>query len=126
MLLIPVRVDRSPIHGLGVFTLQPIPAGTPVWRFQPGFDQRFASHLLAQLPEPAQQHIHHYAYLDAPSGDWILNGDLSIFLNHSPNPNTGSPNASSPTTLTVALRDIQPGEELTCNYHSFDASRASL
>jgi uncharacterized protein len=126
MLLIPVRADRSPIHGLGVFALQPIPAGTPVWRFQPGFDQRFPTHLLPQLPEPAQRHVHHYAYLDATSGDWILNGDLAIFLNHSPQPNTGCPNASGPASQTVALRDIEAGEELTCNYPSFDASRTSL
>jgi SET domain-containing protein len=126
MLLIPVRADRSPIHGLGVFTLHPIPAGTPVWRFQPGFDQRFPSHLLTQLPEPAQRHIHHYAYLDAASGDWILNGDLAVFLNHSCNPNTGCPKASNSATQTIALRDIQTGEELTCDYHAFDASRSSL
>lgn len=38
MLLVRVRVDRSPIHGLGVFAAEPIARGTDVWRFTPGFD----------------------------------------------------------------------------------------
>lgn len=41
VLLIPVRCDRSPLHGLGLFAVHPVPEGTPVWRFVPGFDRTF-------------------------------------------------------------------------------------
>mgnify|MGYP002622993594 CR=1 FL=1 len=35
MLLVPVRLAPSPIHGLGVFTQVAIARGTEVWRFMP-------------------------------------------------------------------------------------------
>lgn len=41
MILIPARVAASRIHGLGLFAVEPIPRGTPVWRFVPGFDPLF-------------------------------------------------------------------------------------
>ena len=46
-----------------------------------------------------------------------LCSDDARFFNHSDEPNTGS--ISNDTD--VALRDIQQGEELTCDYRTFDA-----
>jgi SET domain-containing protein len=43
--------------------------------------------------------LHHYSYLDAASGKYVF-------------------------CLDVAARDIQPGEELTCDYGEFDAEMA--
>lgn len=126
MLLIHARCDRSSIHGLGLFAIATIPAGTAVWRFIPDFDRRFSQDQVARLPEPAQRHLHHYAYFDAQAGVWVLNGDLSIFMNHSPTPNTGAPASSGPAPETLALRDIPPGGELTCDYHAFDASHKPI
>lgn len=122
MLLVAVRVDHSPIHGLGLFAASPIPAGRPVWRFEPGFDQVFDAARLAALPEPARRHLQHYGYLDASTGRWILNGDLGIFMNHASQPTTGALGETEAAAMTVALRDIAEGEELTCDYRAFDAS----
>ena len=122
MLLVPVRVDRSEIHGLGLFALKPLAAGTPVWRFEPGFDRRFSSDAFQSLPEPAQRHLQHYGYLDAVDGTWVLNGDLTIFMNHSPHPTTGAPPLGpDPAIETIALTDLAAGQELTCDYRTFDA-----
>lgn len=121
MLLIRARVDRSRIEGQGLFAVEPIPAGTPVWRFVPGFDRCFTPEEFLALPEPARAHIRHYGYLDAGRGCWVLNGDLTIFMNHASPPNTGAPGTTGAAEETVALRDIAAGEELTCDYHAFDA-----
>ncbi len=121
MLLIPARVDRSAIEGLGLFAVVPVAAGTPVWQWEPGFDRRFRPDEFAALPERARAHVRHYGYLDAGRDCWVLNGDLTIFMNHSPTPNTGAPGSLGASDATVALRDIAAGEELTCDYHAFDA-----
>ncbi len=126
MLLIHAQCDRSPIHGLGLFAVDRVPAGTPVWRFSPGFDRTFTRVEVDQLPDPARRHLLHYGYLDATAGVWVLNGDLSIFMNHSGAPNTGAPSTNGAARETLALRDIAAGDELTCDYHAFDASKKSL
>ena len=43
-------------------------------------------------------------------------------MNHSDTPNTGAPPADpAEAVMTIALRDLAAGEELTCNYFTFDA-----
>ena len=121
MILVPVVADRSAIHGLGLFATEFIPAGTPIWRFEEGFDQTFELAAFERLPEPARRHLRHYGYLDVARGRWVLNGDLGIFMNHSRLPNTGAPGVTGAADTTVALRDIAAGEELTCDYQAFDA-----
>ena len=124
MLLVPVRITASPIHGLGVFAAAAIPRGTPIWTFQPGFDREFSTVDFAELPTPAQRHLRWYAYLDIQTGHWVLGGDHTGYMNHSSQPNTGAPPAGTSPVVTVALRDIAAGEELTCDYFAFDAEAA--
>ena len=45
MLLVKTYLDKSRIHGLGVFAAQPICKGAKIWRFVYGFD-RFYTCLL--------------------------------------------------------------------------------
>ena len=52
MLLVPVRVDRSSIHGMGIFALQPIKKNTRVWQFTPGFEPRSKHTRTASGPLP--------------------------------------------------------------------------
>lgn len=124
MLLIPTRVAPSRIHGLGLFTLEFVPAGTPVWRFEPGFDHAFSPAAVEALPEPARRHVQWFGYRRAADGCWVLSGDHACFMNHATPPNTGTPPDAPGASHTVALRDLEPGEELTCDYHAFDAEAA--
>jgi len=125
MILVRTRVAPSAIHGLGLFAIDAIPSGTPIWRFEPGFDREFSSEQFAMLPKEAQAHLRWFAYLDKTTASWVLSGDHACFMNHSPEPNTGaSPNATPPV-ITVARHNIAPGEELTCNYRDFDAEAGS-
>jgi SET domain-containing protein len=124
MMLLQIRVGPSAIHGLGLFAVEAAPRGTPVWRFEPGFDRVFTVARMVAFPEGARAHLRWFAFFSRDDGSATLSGDHSCFMNHSPTPNTGAPpDATSPVT-TVALRDIAAGEELTCDYFAFDADAA--
>lgn len=121
MMLIKTRVAPSAIHGLGLFAVNAVRRGTPIWKFQPGFDQVFSAEQSAALPPLTQQHLQWFAYLSRAEGGWILSGDHACFMNHSGTPNTGADAGGPPPVVTVALRDIAAGEEITCDYFAFDA-----
>lgn len=124
MLLIAVRVKPSAIHGLGLFTVDRIPRRTPIWRLEPGFDQEIGAANFSSLPEVTQSHIRWFAWKHRETAHWILSGDHACFMNHDPHPNTGLL-PGDPGPVTRALRDLLPGEELTCDYREFDAEVAS-
>lgn len=115
MLLIPTRLAPSPIHGLGLFAAEPVPRGTPMWRFQEGLDLLFPAAAAAALPEPARRYLRRYAY-ETPQwpGMLVLHFDDSRFINHSDDPNTDNTG-----DVAVAKRDIAAGEEITCDYGEF-------
>jgi len=121
MMLIPTRVAPSGIHGLGLFAVSVVPAGTPVWRFLPGFDHAFSPQGFAALPELARAHTRWFCFVSRENGHVILSGDHACFINHSITPNTGAPLKGPAPVTTLALRDIQAGEEITCNYYDYDA-----
>ena len=120
MMLVPVRVGPSHIHGQGRHAVVPIPAGTPVWRFEAGFDRAFDDASVDALPSVTAAHVRWFSFRDGPRGPWILSGDHACFMNHDPHPNTGAPPGSGEPIVTVALRDIAAGEEITCDYLAFD------
>jgi uncharacterized protein len=121
MMLVRTRVAPSAIHGLGLFAVEPIPKGTPVWRLAPGFDREVPAREVAALPPLAQEHTRWFSWVNRDNGRAVLSGDHACFMNHSPTPNTGMAPDAAPADTTVALRDIAAGEELTCDYFAFDA-----
>jgi len=121
MMLIETRVRPSKIHGLGLHAVNFIPRGTPVWRFERGFDHDFSPAQFSTLPLLAQKHARWFCFVSKSNGHVILSGDHACFINHSLAPNTGVP-ADAPTPIvTIALRDIAAGEEILCNYFDYDA-----
>ena len=119
-MLVKTKVAPSGIHGLGLFAMEFTPQGTPIWRFQPGFDHDFSPEEYAALPALAREHTRWFCFMRS-DGHVILSGDHACFINHSPNSNTGAPPHPAPPVTTVALRDIAAGEEITCNYFAYDA-----
>ena len=89
-----VQTGESPIHGTGVFTNEAIPAGSPigVTHIRKTFEQNGNTY---KAPFPAK----------------VLGG-----YNHSENPNVIEVDNGDHIVM-VALRDIQPGEELVSNYN---------
>ena len=122
MLLVSANVRPSPIHGLGCFTNERIAKGQVVWQFDPRLDLQIAASDLTVLPPPVQEFLRMYAYLEVCDGQpvYTLCGDHARHMNHAEAANLLSVNSQTDT----ALRDIEAGEELTCNYHEFDLDGA--
>ena len=107
MLLVKTRVDKSSIHGVGLFACEPIAKGTQIWEMHALIDIAMEPADLEQLPEPALSLIKRLAYFDKSSNKYILSADGAQYMNHADKPNIRD---------DVAVRDIAAGEELTENY----------
>jgi uncharacterized protein len=121
MLLVDTELRPSPIHGTGVFSRQFIPAGAVVWTFAPGFDLEIDPPEVERLAPPARDQFLKYSYLDVFTGKYVLCFDDGRFFNHSDAPNVMDGATPETAQSSVAIRDILPGEELTCDYRTFDA-----
>jgi hypothetical protein len=120
MLLIDASLRPSPISGLGCFTNEPIRRGDIVWIFDERIDVRLPVDELAALPKATQAFFHKYGYVEVLDGrrTVTLCGDHAKHMNHSDAPNLV--NSDDGLDGNIAARDIRAGEELTCDYYSFD------
>jgi SET domain-containing protein len=114
MLLIKTYLDKSPIHGIGVFAAEFIRKGTKIWRFVEGFDQFYSPKQFAKLPKAAREYIRQYGY--RVDGEILFTADNDHHMNHSEEPNTYLRNG-----YAIARCNIRQGEEITNDYREFDA-----
>ena len=115
MLLVKAYLDKSRIHGLGVFAAQPICKGAKIWRFVYGFDRFYTRKRLAKLPKAARDYINLHGY--QWKNEILLSMDYDTFMNHSENPNTDFHNG-----FVIARSNIRKGEEITNDYRAFEAA----
>jgi len=108
--MVTTYLKQSEIHGWGVFAKEKIAKGTLMWEFAPGFDLELK---LEDFP-PQECYIRHYGSMTEPE-IYLLCGDDARFMNHSENPNV-----SASGSQNFALRDIEPDEEIVCDYREFD------
>jgi hypothetical protein len=113
-------VQRSRIHGLGLFAREPIPKGeivaikggyileAPAWR---EVERQLGP---AEIPVAD-------GFVIAPFGTEERDGSM-IFSNHSCNPNIGVQGQ----IVFVAMRDIAAGEELTHDWATTDDDRYEM
>lgn len=120
MLLVRTKLEVSLIEGIGLFTVEPLPAGTVIWRLHPTIDLRLTAEQIDELASPCREQARKYSYREKHSGLYVLCGDDARFFNHSPSPNCLDIYNGHDEDLTVAARDIAAGEELTCDYALFD------
>jgi len=120
MLLVKTKLDISGIHGIGLFAAEFIPKNTVIWKFNRLIDLRCPEEEIEKLSESSRRQIQKYSYREKHTGLYVLCGDDARFFNHSQNPNCFDFYHDKEQDLTVALRDIKPGEELTCDYALFD------
>jgi len=118
MLLIKTYLDKSPIHGVGVFAGEFVKKGTPVWEFNPVIDMILTPEQLNELPESAREFIEEVA-IPYPFGsdNYCLSLDNAQYMNHSIDCNVA---LDSDKEADIALKDIPKGTELTVNYYKED------
>ena len=115
MLRVKTKIKSSEVNGIGLFADQFIPSGTVTWMYDHGYDPHFTMDQFDTLPEFTKETILTHGYFDHDLKLYILCSDDQRFINHSNNPNV-----FSAPTQDVASCDIQPGEELTCNYAQYE------
>ncbi|MGE5195672.1 MAG: SET domain-containing protein [Deltaproteobacteria bacterium] len=117
MLLVNASAGRSRIHGKGLIARELVPAGALVWVLKKGFDVELTKDQFEELAPIAREQVARYVYTDVATGNYILCSDDAKYMNHSDTPNTRTEG-----NQTTAIADIQPGQEITCNYYEFDAA----
>jgi len=109
------EVRPSSVHGFGGFAVRRIPRGTRIAEYvgerltEAEVDARYSD----DRPDPGHTFLFHLggdAYIDASH-----QGNESRFINHSCDPNCES-DVVDGRVYIIALRDIEPGEELTYDY----------
>jgi hypothetical protein len=100
--------------GMGVVATRKIPKGTITW-VHDELDLTLSLEQMAQLRDMFRPIFEKYAYLDG-SGKYVLCWDHGRFVNHSCQPTCMAPGFD----FEVAIRDIEPGEQLTGDYATYN------
>lgn len=111
MLLIATEV-RPSAHGLGLFTLEPIAAGAMVWIWDETTEIILPDSV--DYPPAFQRFLDTYGYVARDIG-LVVNLDNARYMNHADDPNLIERDGAN-----YAIRAIEIGEELTCDYRVFD------
>ncbi len=115
MLLVKTKIGISKIHGIGLYADQFIPKGTITWQYNPKFDVSFTEEDLKEIPPVSLKTFMSWLYFDEKQKKYVLCADNQRFINHSFNPNI-----QSTPDRDISMRDIEPGEELLCNYKDYE------
>ncbi|MGV1098243.1 SET domain-containing protein [Thiovibrio sp. JS02] len=119
MFTIDTYLDRSTVHGIGVFTGQDLAAGQVIWQFNPLVDLVFSPEKWREV----EQHIapqsfamlQRYAYKE--NGSFHLCLDNAQFMNHC-DANANVANDRDTNTMFAKI-PLKKGEELLCNYFEY-------
>jgi hypothetical protein len=105
----------NPEVGYGVFAVEDIPMGTITWALDP-LDQIIGPARAEDVDALLPRELRRYSWLNG-QGDRILCWDFGRYMNHSCEPNSVGPGILE---MEVAVRDIVAGEEVTCDYGTFN------
>ena len=116
MLKIKTTIGPSKTHGIGLFADQFIPKGMVTWQYDQDYDTSFSPEQIDSLSSINKIQFLKYGYYDYKLEKFILCSDDQRVINHS----SHNYNVDSTPEKDVANRDIKPGEELLCNYESYE------
>jgi len=114
--VLPFEIRESPIQGLGAFATRRIRAGTRLIEYSG--ERLTPAESDARYPEndPA---VRHHTFLFAIDDDVVIDaavgGNEARWINHSCDPNCDAV-VENKRIWIDAIRDIEPGEELTYDY----------
>lgn len=98
------------VIGYGVVAKKFIPCGTVTW-VQDDLDRVFSAEDVENIHPVMQQQLDKFSFRNS-KGQMVLCWDQAKYVNHSFNANC----LSSAYDFELAIRDIQPGEQLTDDY----------
>ncbi len=116
MNLVKTYIDKSTIHGIGLFAGEDIKKGTLIWEFKyPDFEimKKEWEANKRKLTQVEIDYIETYSF--EQDGDLYFLADDAKYSNHSLDANT-----ICSTDKQIAKRNIKKGEEITSNYLEFD------
>lgn len=96
--------------GYGVVATEFIPAGTITWVLDK-LDREFTPLQIQEMPAIYQEILDYYTFRNN-NGNYVLCWDNGRYVNHSFNSNC----LTTAYDFEIAIRDIQPGEQLTDDY----------
>jgi uncharacterized protein len=111
MLTVDHNISPSTIHGLGVFSNEKILTGQLVWTFSPVVDREVPIEQLLTMPDHVLRMFARHAWYVEERSTFVIGTDGDYFMNHS-----DEPNLTDDGEYMYAARDIEVGEELTCDY----------
>jgi len=111
------KLGISPIHGIGVFAIKPIPKGiNPLKSYIRSREIDVSKKDIKHLPKGVRNQIDMFCYYDRRSVSIPVNGlnsfDLAVFLNHSQRPHL----RFKKNGTLISLMNIAEGEELFIDY----------
>lgn len=106
--------------GYGLVATEFIPKGTITYVKDP-LEIEITRDYFATLPPPLQAEVEKYSYIDE-HGTRIVSWDFSKYVNHCCQCNS----MSTGYGFEIAIRDIQPGEEITDEYGMFNMEEPLL
>ena len=115
-MLVETELRPSPIHGTGVFLLQPVSKGDLIWRFDARIDRVYTEAEIAALPEHMQRFLRTYSTWHQATELWVFCGDNGRHFNHSDEPTTVSNAIAFGEDRAAA--DLPAGTELTSDYRT--------
>lgn len=112
----PYVVQASAVHGKGVFAIRRIPAGMLIVEYK---GERIAwqeAQARAEAKGGPVSHTYFFSLADGRVIDGESKGNEARFINHSCEPNCEPLEHEGGRVCIYALRDIEPGEELSYYY----------
>ncbi|WP_407185378.1 SET domain-containing protein [Bradyrhizobium centrosematis] len=119
MLIVETILKPDQFGGIGLFSATHLPKDSLIWIHNPIVDIAVTPEQYEGLAPTFQALLDKHAYpRDYQANDGVIeyNADNARFMNHSGLPNT----YEDDHRRILTARDVQPGEELTCDYLSFD------
>ena len=119
MLTVPTYLDRSLLHGIGLFSASFLAEGTLVWEHNPRVDLTFKPDQWEELKRELSPYsfdtlrIHSYK----EKGCLVLCLDNARFMNHCCS--LANVCQDPEKDRMFATRDVATGEELLCNYFEY-------
>lgn len=104
--------------GFGVFATKFIPKGTITWALDE-LDHLLEPEFVKSMDKYRRKVINKYSYRNR-KGQYILCWDLGRYVNHSYQANC----RATAYDFEVAIRDIQPGEQITSDYGTLNIGTA--